>query len=441
MKFITHYFSESNQAYNFRVNLILGLIFYSFYALVDYFMMPINYPLAWMVRFSLIGLIILVFIFLSFYKWFEVYLDRSLIIFIYFGQIGIFMIMAMTNESERAYHEYFVGLSLVIFVAAFIFRVRLMALLWLTLFTIIVYNLHCIYTLDLLNGNIHSSNFALFFSSNTYLISSSILAIFGKYLIEIYRKKIENEKIVLQNALLKAKESDKIKSSFLHTMSHEIRTPLNSIIGFSDVLLDEPNILEKHHLIKGINRQGYLLLDVLTSMLEYSELQTKDDLGVQKTFPVAAIIQEAQDTFLLHQKRLDKFNIEFVSEIDDKYHELQVYTYADKLLSVLNEIVENAVKFSESGQIILMMKIENETDIILSLSDDGIGIENGLEHSIFQDFSQLETEHNRSYGGIGIGLSICNKIISLMDGRLWYEKKAGNGTTFHISLKDVFIIE
>jgi len=79
--------------------------------------------------------------------------------------------------------------------------------------------------------------------------------------------------------------------------------------------------------------------------------------------------------------------------------------------------------------------------ILLSISDEGIGIENGLEHSIFRDFSQLETEHNRSYGGIGIGLSICNKIISLMDGRMWYEKKAGNGTTFHISLKDVFIVD
>jgi signal transduction histidine kinase len=349
--------------------------------------------------------------------------------------------MSMAAESERAYHEYFVGLTLVIFVAAFIFRVRLMALLWLTIFTVIVYNIHCIYNLDLLNSNIHSSNFALFFSSNTYLLSSSILAIFGKYLIEIYREKIENEKIVLQNALLRAKESDKIKSSFLHTMSHEIRTPLNSIIGFSDVLLEEPDILEKHHLIKGINRQGYHLLDILTSMLEYSELQTKDDLGVKRKFPVAYMIKKAQNTFLLHQKKLDKFNIEFVSKIDNKHHELQVYTYADKLLSVLDEIVGNAVKFSESGQVILMMKIENGKDIVLSLSDDGIGIENGLEHSIFQDFSQLETEHNRSYGGIGIGLSICNKIISLMDGRLWYEKKAGNGTTFHISLKNVFIIE
>ena len=434
MGLINLYFSEKNKAFNFRANLIVGLIMYSLYGILDLYMLPENYISAWKVRFLFVSPVLIVPFALSYYQWFEKYLVKAMVGFMYLGQVGIFIIINYATDNEYAHDQYYIGLVLLIFVAAFIFRLSTKILVWLSLFTLFVFNLQYFFISSISNLQISDAGFAYIISSNTFLFTASLLAILGSLIIGRFQNIIDTEKVALRKALYKAEESDKIKTSFLNTMSHEIRTPLNGIIGLSNLLIEDQDIAEKHELLRGVNRQAYHLLDILTSMLDYSQLQTKEVLGIKKKISIKFLKKDIYSIFKFHQEKLKKTKIQFLSEISDEHNNSFIYTYFDKYKSVIDAIIENALKFSESGQVIIKLTVINEQDVVLSIKDDGIGIDDGLEDSLFKDFVQIETSHNRSYGGIGMGLSIANKIISLMEGEIWYKKNKERGTTFFISI-------
>ena len=438
MELINLYFSEKNKAFNFRANLFVGYILYIGFGILDYYMLHDNYLSAWKVRYLILSPIIILTFFISYFKWFEKYLTHAIVAFMYLAQISIFIIIDFATPTENAFDQYYVGLILLIFVAAFIFRLSKTILIWLSTFTFIVYNFQILLHHSFSLSHLNNSEFAHFISSNTFLISTSLLAVFGSIIIGNFMKIIDKEKEILTKALLKAKESDKTKTSFLNTMSHEIRTPLNGIIGFSDLLLGDFDITEKKELLQGVNRQAYHLLNILTSMLEYSQLQSKEDLGEKKKKSLKSLEMEIINIFNFHQDKLKKINIQLVLEIDKGQTDSYIFTYQDKFKSVIEAVIENSIKFSKFGQVKVKLSVLNGKNILLSICDKGIGIDNGLEQSIFKDFSQLETAHNRTYSGIGMGLSISNKIISLMEGKIWYEKNEGKGTTFFISIPNIY---
>ncbi|NOR88407.1 MAG: hypothetical protein GQ527_12435, partial [Bacteroidales bacterium] len=271
--------TEQNNQFTFRVGLIAGFILYAFYGYLDLYMLPDHYQTAWLIRFAFIGPIILLAFGFSYFSWFQQYLEKIIVYVVFLSQIGVFSILFLASANEKAYNFYYVGIILVIYWAAFIFRMKNIMLLLLVISTIITYNIYVFFFQYIDFANISPSEFAIFINNETYLIASSFVAMIGSNFIESYQNKIIKEKARLQVALNKAEESDKIKSSFLSTMSHEIRTPLNGIIGFSNILSEEPEIENRVELTEGINRQGYQLLDVLSSMLEFSELQSAKDLG------------------------------------------------------------------------------------------------------------------------------------------------------------------
>ena len=434
MGLINLYFSEKNKAFNFRANLIVGLFMYSLYGILDFYMLPENYISAWKVRFLFVSPVLILPFALSYYQWFEKYLVKAMVGFMYLGQVGIFIIINYATAQEYAHDQYYIGLVLLIFVAAFIFRLSTKILVWLSVFTLIVFNLQYFFISSINNLQISDAGFAYIISSNTFLSTASLLAILGSLIIGRFQNIIDKEKVTLRKALYKAEESDKIKTSFLNTMSHEIRTPLNGIIGLSNLLIEDQEIAEKHELLRGVNRQAYHLLDILTSMLDYSQLQTKEVLGVKKKISIKFLEKDIHSIFKFHQEKLKKTKIKFLSEISEEHMNSFIYTYFDKYKSVIDAVIENALKFSESGQVIIKLTVINEQGVVLSIKDDGIGIDDGLEDSLFKDFVQIETSHNRSYGGIGMGLSIANKIVSLMEGEIWYKKNMERGTTFFISI-------
>jgi len=434
MSALNKYFAESNQAFNFRANLIIGSVLYAVYGIVDYFMMPFHFLDAWIIRFIFIGSVVIIFVFMSYKKWFLIYIDKSLIAFMFLGQIGIFIIMFITSSYERAYYDYYIGLTLVFFVSAFVFKISLKAIIWLIILTIICYFFYTIFHNHIIPSNPNSLEYVIFINSIIFLLSTGFLTIFGKYLIDHYQNRIDIEKKEIQKALKKAEESDQMKSSFLSTMSHELRTPLNGIIGFSDLLIDDIDINEKYKLIKGINKQGYQLLDILDIMLEYTQLQSELDLGKKLRKPIKLIVKETKRSFILHQEKMHKKQISFISEIEPKYLNSFIFTYHDKLLLVIDALINNAIKYSDSGVVKLSMRVINNRDIVLSICDEGIGLDEDLNHVVFNDFRQVETSHNRNYGGIGMGLSISNKILNLMGGKIWYKKNTKIGTTFYFSI-------
>lgn len=423
----------------FRINIIVSFLLYAFYGIVDYYMMPNNFIHGWVIRYFLIMPVLGIFYLISYKKWFEAYIYKVSIALIVLGQVGIFIIMFFASPDERAYDEYYIGLILVIFVAAFIFRLSLFVLVWLSVFTIIIYNYHTIYVLELLKNGIDGPDFALFISSNTFIVMTCVLAWLGKFLIEIFQEKIQNEKVDLQKALTKAKESDDIKSSFLNTMSHELRTPLNGIIGLSDLILEDPNLDERDVLMQSINKQGYNLLEILVNMLDYSQLQSIGDLGNIKEAKISTFEKELKNTFIYHQNKCNKKHIQFESRVSNVKDGVFMSTYMEKIYKCLDAIIENALKFSEEGTIKMSIRVINDISLVISIADEGIGIKEGMEMNIFRDFSQVENSNNRTYNGIGMGLSISEKIITLMDGKIWYEKNQPKGTIFHVLLPHVIV--
>lgn len=429
---------ESNNQNTFRIGLGSGFLLYYFYGILDYFLMPVHYHIAWIIRFAFLGPILTVPFILSYRKWYQIYIDKTINVLIYISQLGIFLMIFTAIPVEKAYEDYYVGLILVILWAAFIFRMASNALFILVLFTIIVYNIYMIFYQKLLSFGKSSDQFAIFINNDTFLIASGFIAIAGSILIRNYQKKITEEKTRLNHALQKAKESDQIKTSFLNTMSHEIRTPLNGIIGFSSILINEPEIDGKSEMAEAINRQGYQLLNVLTSILEFSELQSKDDLGTQELISISDHKQYLEKTFTHLQNKLEKYSNSFILDIDHKCDLQFIYIFRNKFHSVLSAIIENAIKFSEKGPIKVGIEIVNGSNVVWYIKDEGIGITNEQDYDIFNNFSQMESGHNRKFGGIGMGLSISKRIINLMEGDIWYERNKKIGTTFYISLPNSY---
>ncbi len=418
----------------FRIGILSGFVLYSIYGFLDYYMLPDTHEVAWSIRFFLLGPSLIIPFILSYYKKFHDFLGLFSIFLIIVAQLGILLMIFNAFPQERGHDDYYVGLVLVILWAAFIFKLHYKIIAISSVATIIIYAYFAITLQNMLMLGINGPHFPLFFNNILFLTSMSFLASIGSYLIADYYEKLQEEKQQIQKALAKSRESDRIKTSFLSTMSHEIRTPLNGIIGFSDILLDEPDEEDIQVAATSINRQGYQLLKVLSSILEFSELQSKDDLGKMEKVGMKVFIHRNYSNFDLYKSRHEKPNasleIKFIEEIANKY----LYIQYEKLESVINAILENAVKFGDNKPVSMYGELINESSLVISIRDMGIGLNSSHGDAVFENFRQVESGHNRKFDGIGMGLTMSKKIVNFMNGSIWYEQNRDLGTTFHVHI-------
>jgi len=239
-----------------------------------------------------------------------------------------------------------------------------------------------------------------------------------------------------EEALLKAKEAaekaTRAKSEFLANMSHEIRTPMNAIIGMSDILAQTPLKDEQYEYLEIVTTSANNLLVIINDILDFSKIEA-GRLDIDHIdFSIREVIEGVAD---MVASRAHKKELELITLIEPEVPE-QVLGDSSRLHQVLLNLANNAVKFTDRGEIVISAEMtdlqENEKGlkVLFKVRDTGIGISKEDQKHLFKTFSQLDTTSTRKYGGTGLGLAISKKLAELMGGEIGVKSHGGQGTTF-----------
>lgn len=229
-------------------------------------------------------------------------------------------------------------------------------------------------------------------------------------------------------------EASRVKGQFLATMSHELRTPLNGLLGFMNQLgktrLDD----QQRDYLRTINLSSRMLLNVINDVLDYSKIEAGKLLIETYEFDLREFIDETISTFSVSA---EEKGLDLICVIDHRVHN---YLLGDslRLSQVLTNLLGNAIKFTEQGEVLLEVRQIEESDSTVSLqisvSDTGIGISEESLERLFQPFVQADSSITRQYGGTGLGLVIVRRLIDLMGGSIEIESEVLRGTRFNINL-------
>ncbi|MBN2165844.1 MAG: hypothetical protein JW717_06160 [Marinilabiliaceae bacterium] len=242
-------------------------------------------------------------------------------------------------------------------------------------------------------------------------------------LIDISQYKSIQEEVI--KSKVEAERSEKLKSAFLYNLSHEIRTPINGIIGFSQILQDEDlsGQMQKEY-IKLITNSCFKLIAVVDDIVEISKIEVGDLSVIHRIVDVRQLIERL---YLNYDSLANERGLEFKLKILSQDEDLKLFTDESKLYRSIENIIQNAIKFTKQGSVILGLDKSDES-LIIFVEDTGIGIAKDDLEAVFDNFRQLEVSFNRRYGGSGLGLSISKGLIEALGGVVKIESEEGKGT-------------
>ena len=252
---------------------------------------------------------------------------------------------------------------------------------------------------------------------------------------DVTEQKYQEEMII--QAMKEAKAASVAKSEFLANMSHEIRTPLNGVIGFSDLLMRTPLNENQTQYMQAVHHSANALLDLINDILDFSKIEAgKLELSEEKC-DLWKLLEQVSD---IVKHKTEEKNIELLLNMSAQ---LPRYAWLDpiRIRQILINLVSNAVKFTEAGEIEIMVRPISEDKaasvhrVEFSIRDTGIGIAPSRQRAIFKAFSQEDASTTRKYGGTGLGLSISNQLLGLMGSHMKLESKPGKGSRFFFQLE------
>ncbi len=238
-----------------------------------------------------------------------------------------------------------------------------------------------------------------------------------------------------KEALDKAEESDKLKTTFIKNISHEVRTPLNGIIGFlgmlnEDILTKEERVEYTKYVIASSDQ----LTTIITDILEYSRLEAGQIDTTLKDFSLNYLLDELYTQFNSFAESRNKSHITFTLEKPLLDAKSNIRTDKLKVKQIFSSLLNNAIKFTTTGEVKFGYKILDEDNIRFYVTDTGIGIPENDREIIFDKFRNGSSTNNAVYGGNGLGLSISKSLTELLGGHIWFESEVGVGTKFYVNI-------